>query len=92
MDQGESSFKGRYFIDALNRRLGGHYNYYNVCGNIPSCYRFYKWAVECAFKWLNRRGGKRESFTLPVFINATERLGIAKPKMLIVKRQHRIFS
>ena len=29
-----------------------------------SLYRFFHWAMDCAFKWLNRRGGKRRSFTL----------------------------
>ncbi|MGB9440731.1 MAG: reverse transcriptase domain-containing protein, partial [Desulfobacterales bacterium] len=28
--------KGRAFIEALNRRLRGHYNYYNIPGNLPS--------------------------------------------------------
>ncbi|MFK5983819.1 MAG: Crp/Fnr family transcriptional regulator, partial [Pseudomonadota bacterium] len=55
--------KGRDFIIALNRRLQGHYNYYGLKGNSLSLWRFYNWAVECSFKWLNRRGGKRNSFT-----------------------------
>ena len=50
--------KGADFIKALNRKLQGHYNYYNVPGNLKSQWRFYNWAVDCAFKWLNRRGGK----------------------------------
>ena len=84
--------KGRTFIEALNRRLRGHYNYYNIPGNLPSLWRFYHWAVECSFKWLNRRGGKRKSFTWKVFNEAISRLGIAKPKMEIVNRQHRVFA
>jgi len=84
--------KGRFFIEALNRRLRGHFNYYNVPGNLSSLWRFYKWAVECSFKWLNRRGGKRKSFTWKVFNRAIDRLGIAKPRMVIVDRQHRVFS
>ena len=55
--------RGIKFIKALNRRLHGHYNYYSVVGNLRSLWRFYSWAVECSFKWLNRRGGKRKSFT-----------------------------
>jgi group II intron reverse transcriptase/maturase len=84
--------KGVGFIKALNRKLQGHYNYYNVPGNLHSLWRFYKWAVECAFKWLNRRGGKRKSFTWRVFTKAIDRLGIAKPKLVMVNRKHRVFA
>lgn len=83
--------KGRAFIEALNRRLRGHYNYYNVPGNLSSLGRFYHWAIKCAFKWLNRRGGKRKSFTWKAYSKAIDRLGIAKPKMDMVNRQHRVF-
>ena len=84
--------KGIHFITALNRRLRGHFNYYGVVGNLSSLWRFCNWAVKCAFKWLNRRGGKRKSFTWSVFIRAIERLGLVKPKMMIVNKRHRIFS
>lgn len=80
------------FIQALNRRLRGHYNYYNVPGNLNSLWRLYSWAVTCSFKWLNRRGGKRKSFTWAAFIKAIELLRIAKPEMKIVHRQHRVFA
>ena len=84
--------KGIKFITALNRRLRGHYNYYSVVGNLRSLWKFFSWAVECAFKWLNRRGGKRKSFTWKVFLNAIERLGIAKPKLPLSTKRHRVFS
>jgi len=84
--------KGKTFIDALNRRLRGHYNYYNIPGNLSSLGRFYHWTIGCAFRWLNRRGGKRKSFTWKAFSKAIDRLGIAKPKMVMVKRQHRVFA
>ncbi len=84
--------KGCTFIEALNRRLRRHYNYYNIPGNLGSIWRFYNWAVECSFKWLNRRGGKRKSFTWKAFSKAIDRLGIAKPKMQMVNRQHRVFA
>lgn len=80
------------FIKALNRKLQEHYNYYNVPGNLESLWRFYRWAVECSFKWLNRRGGKRKSFSWKVFANAIERLRIAKPKLEMVNRRHRVFA
>ena len=84
--------KGKRFIEGLNRRLQGHYNYYGLWGNSESLYRFYRWAKQCAFKWLNRRGGKRRSFTWGVFEKALNRLGIALPKITEVKRQHRVYA
>ena len=84
--------KGRGFITALNRRLRGHYNYYSVVGNSRSLWRFFNWAVQCACKWLNRRGGKRRSFTWKVFSAAIERLGIARPKLPVSTKRHRVFS
>lgn len=41
--------KGRAFVDALNRKLRGHYNYYNIPGNLSSLGRFYHWTIGCAF-------------------------------------------
>ena len=84
--------KGIKYITALNRRLRGHFNYYSVVGNLRSLWRFYSWAVECSFKWLNRRGGKRKSFSWKVFARAIERLGIAKPKLPLATKRHRVFS
>jgi len=74
--------KGVYFIKALNRKLQGNYNYYNVPGDLNSLWRFYRWAVQCSFRWLNRRGGKRKSFSWQVFLRAIDRLGVAKLKMM----------
>jgi group II intron reverse transcriptase/maturase len=84
--------KGIKFITALNRRLHGHYNYYSVVGNFRSLWRFYRWAVKCSFKWLNRRGGKRRSFTWPTFIRAIEKLSLAKPQLPISVKRRRVFS
>ena len=89
--KGHRHLKGATFIRALNRRLQGHYNYFNVPGNLNSLWRFYHWSVGCAFKWLNRRGGKRKSFSWKVFTSAIDRLGLAKPKMVMVNRKHRVF-
>ncbi len=83
---------GRHFIKELNRRLQGHYQYYGVRGNSESLYRFYRWAKDCAFKWLNRRGGKQSSFTWAAFTRALERLGIARPAITEPKRPHRVFA
>ncbi len=84
--------KGIKFIKALNKRLQGHYNYYSVVGNLRSIWSFYSWAVECSFKWLNRRGGKRKSFTWKVFLRAIERLGLAKPKLPMSIKRHLVYS
>lgn len=72
---------GRVFIGELNRRLIGHYNYYGLRGNSRDLWSFYQTAVESAFKWLNRRGGKRKSFTWAAFNRALKRLGIARPRI-----------
>ena len=79
--KGHRHLTGRKFIERLNRRLVGHYNYYGLRGNSADLWRFYNTAVAYAFKWLNRRGGKRKSFTWAVFGRAIEKLGIAKPRI-----------
>ena len=84
--------KGRQFIVALNRRLRGHYNYYGLRGNSRALYRFFEWAIGCSFKWLNRRGGKRKSFTWNAFCKAIKRLGVAYPRITERKRQHVVFA
>ena len=84
--------KGIAYIKALNRKLIGHYNYYSVVGNFRSLWVFYGRAVKCSFKWLNRRGGKRKSFSWNAFNNAIKRLGIARPKLPISIKRHRVFS
>lgn len=83
---------GREFIAGLNRRLVGHYTYYGLRGNSRSLWRFYQWASECAFKWLNRRGGKRKSFTWKAFSRALKRAGVAGPRITEKQRQHRVHA
>ena len=73
---------GEDFVIALNRRLVGHYNYYGVKSNERSVKRFFDEAVESAYKWLNRRGGKRNSFNWTSFVRALNTLGVAKPRVL----------
>ena len=84
--------KGRHFVTALNRRLRGHYNYYGLRGNARALNRFFQWVIRCAFKWLNRRGGKRKSFTFKAFTLALKRLGIAYPRIMERKRRHVVFA
>lgn len=73
--------RGREFIKGLNRRLVGHYSYYGLSGNSRDLWSFYQGAIECAFKWLNRRGGKRKSCTWSAFGRALRKLGCAKPRI-----------
>jgi hypothetical protein len=92
MDQGESASERTRIYKGAEPPVAGALHYYNIPGNLQSIWRFYFWALECAFKRLNRRGGKRKSFTWKVFNRAIELLGMAKPKMRIVDREHRVFA
>jgi RNA-directed DNA polymerase len=78
---------GGEFFKTLNAKLVGHYNYYGVRGNFLSLKDFFKVAKESAFKWLNRRGGKRKSFTKPQFEQILERVKIALPHVTEVSRR-----
>ena len=69
------------FVSGLNRRLKGHYNYYGIVGNGHSINRIYRWAMACTYKWLNRRGGKRKSFTWGVFWRAVSRGMFQSPRI-----------
>lgn len=89
--KGHRHLPGREFFQGLNRRLRGHYNYFGVRGNSRSLSRFFNWAIECTFKWLNRRGGKRRSFNWAQFQLILKRVGIARPRITEVKRQ-RVFA
>lgn len=77
----------RDFVSGLNRRLTGHYNYFGIIGNGHSINGFYRWAMECTFKWLNRRGGKRKSFTWEAFWRAVDRGLVRKPRIVAYRRQ-----
>lgn len=81
----------RQFVRQLNRKLVGHYNYFGVRSNGDSVNSYYHHAIGCAFKWLNRRGGKRRSFTWASFKVALKQLGVALPRVVERKRQHAVF-
>jgi group II intron reverse transcriptase/maturase len=78
---------GRDFFQRLNARLRGHYNYYGVRGNSRSLHRFFNWAMDCTFKWLNRRGGKRQSVAWEQFTRLLDRIKIARPYITEVSRR-----
>jgi RNA-directed DNA polymerase len=82
---------GRAFYRQLNLRLRGHYTYYGLHGNSRSLDRFCERAMRCTFKWRNRRGGKRQSFTWEQFTQGWDRIGIARPRIMEVKRR-RVFA
>jgi RNA-directed DNA polymerase len=82
---------GEAFFRGLNARLRGHYNYYGIHGNSQSLKRFFDGAMACTFKWLNRRGGKRKSFSWEKFTEVLERVNIARPRITEVK-QRRVFA
>jgi group II intron reverse transcriptase/maturase len=81
----------REFIKGLNRRLKGHYNYYGVRGNHRRIDRFYWWAMQCMFKWLNRRGGQCSSYTWERFLTMLPLWGVARPRITEVRRR-RVFA
>ncbi|QQO52053.1 MAG: hypothetical protein N838_00375 [Thiohalocapsa sp. PB-PSB1] len=72
---------GREFVKELNRRLLGHDKDDGLRGNAAALWRLHKAAVAAAFKWLNRRGGKRRSFTWDALERALKRLGVARPRI-----------
>ncbi len=82
---------GREFFRRLNARLRGHNNYYGLRGNSHALKRFFDWAMECTFKWLNRRGGTRKSFTWELFNQILDRVKIVRPRITEVKRR-RVFA
>ena len=73
--------RGRQFIVGLNRRLVGHYLYFGVRSNERSVRKFFNEAIESAYKWLNRRGGKKNSFNWESFKTALKRLNVATPRV-----------
>lgn len=71
----------RDFFKTLNAKLRGHYNFYGVKGNFLSLNLFFKVSMKAAFKWLNRRGGKRRSFTSAGFDELLGRMKIERPRI-----------
>ena len=83
--------RGRQFVLELNRKLVGHYNYFGLRSNEQSLNSFYHWTIQCAFKWLNRRGGKRSSFNWAQFSTALRKLKVALPQTTEKRREHLAF-
>jgi hypothetical protein len=83
---------GRQFVKELNRKLVDHYNYYGMRSNEKALGSFYTHAIRCAFKWLNRRGGKRRSFNWSEFKVALDKLNVATPRIVEKQREHKVFA
>ena len=82
---------GREFCRRLHARLQGHYQYYGVRGNFHSLQRFFRGAIQCAYKWLNRRGGKRKRYTWEQYTQVLDRVKRARPRITEVRRR-RVFA
>jgi len=79
--QAKRHVPGRAFFNGLKARLRGHYRYYGVHGNSHALHRFCAWAMTCAFKWLNRRGGKRRSFSWKRFTRLLDAVPRERPRI-----------
>ena len=84
--------RGRQFIVGLNRGLNGHYNYFGIKSNERAVRRFFNEAIDSAYKWLNRRGGKKNSFNWKSFTRALKRLKIATPRLYDTGRQRVVYN
>jgi group II intron reverse transcriptase/maturase len=82
---------GRECFQRLHARLRGHYNDYGVRGNSRSLNRFFHWAMDCTFKWLNRRGGKQSRYTWEQCTHVLDRVKIVRPRITEVPRR-RVFA
>ena len=89
--QANRHLPGKAFFNGLNARLRGHYRYYGVHGNSNALSRFFAWAMTCAFKWLNRRGGKRRSFSWARFTQILDAVPIERPRLTEV-RSRRVYA
>ena len=67
-------------IEALNRKLQGHYNYYGVLGNYDGISLFYWVLKRVLFKWLNRRS-QRSSYTIEGFKQMLETCKLVPPRV-----------
>jgi len=83
---------GKQFVKELNRKLVGHYNYFGLRSNEKGLGSYFTFTIRCAFKWLNRRGGKRRSFNWAEYNVALKKLGVALPRIVEKQRQHAVYA
>ena len=86
MDQANRHLPGREFFQRLNARLRGHYNYYGLTRELWFAVPRLQLGHGLCIQWLNRRGGKRKSFTWEQFTQVLDRVKIARPCITEVRR------
>ena len=76
--------EGQECFPRLNARLRGHYHDYGVRGNSRALNRFYRGAMDCTYKWLNRRGGKRQRWTWEQVNQILDRVAYSTAKLPLI--------
>ena len=82
---------GKAFFTGLNARLRGHYSYCGVHDNSHALQCFFEWAMACAYKWLNRRGGQRKGFSWRRFIQLLDAAPTERPR-ITEPRRRRVYA
>lgn len=70
------------FMQTLNHKLAGTYNYFAVSDNSRSLNRLYQEIRKLVFKWLNRRS-QRKSFSWEDFTKFLDKYPIVKPRIKV---------
>ena len=89
--QANRHWPAKAFFTGLNARLRGHYSSYGVHGNAHALQRFFDWAMACASKWLNRRGGQRKSCSWTRCIQLLDAVPIERPH-ITEPRRRRVYA
>jgi hypothetical protein len=78
---------GRAFFQRLHARRRGHDNSDGVRGNSCSRNRFFPWAMDWTFTWLNRRGGKQRRDPWEQCTHVLDRVKRVRPRLTEVPRR-----
>jgi group II intron reverse transcriptase/maturase len=70
----------RKIVDMVNVKLRGYFNYYGIIGNSESIGKFYYYAEQYLYKYLNRRS-QRKSFNYKEFNEKMKHYGLIKPRV-----------
>jgi hypothetical protein len=79
------------FFPGLKARLRGQYRDYGVQGHSRALSRVVDWAMNCAVKGRNRRGGQRKRFSWKRFTQILDAVHLARPRMPEGRRR-RVFA
>ena len=74
----------REFFQRLNARLRGLQLLWRARER-PLAHPLFHWAMDCTFKWLNRRRGKQRSYTWEQFTHVLDRVKVVRP---LLRRSH----